>query len=65
MLGKISENAAEAYRRAEACARKAEAATDPKVRLDFLEMERRWLILARSYEFVDRLDQFANPKTPS
>ena len=26
---------------------------------DYLDMERRWLLLARSYEFTERLSNFA------
>jgi len=35
----------------------AEAATeaDPKLKDDFFTLERRWLFLARSYEFTERL----------
>jgi hypothetical protein len=31
---------------------------DPEAKADFLNMERRWLLLARSYEFGERLDDF-------
>ena len=41
------------------CARQADAQTDPNLKADFLDMERRWLALARSYDFTARLDDFA------
>jgi hypothetical protein len=34
---------------------KVEAAVNPQDREFFAEMERRWLFLASSYEFTDRL----------
>jgi hypothetical protein len=36
-------------------ARQAAAQTDPQLKEDFLDMERRWESLARSYEFTARL----------
>jgi len=40
----------------------AEAATeaDPKLKDDFFTLERRWLFLARSYEFTERLTDFSD-----
>jgi hypothetical protein len=45
---------------AEYCARQASVQTDPKLKDDFLAMERSWLALARSYEFTQRLEDFSN-----
>jgi hypothetical protein len=39
----------ECYRRAEEARRIAAAAVDASTKADFLEVERRWLSLARSY----------------
>jgi len=39
---------------------KADAATDPVVRADYLAMEERWLTLARSYEVSDRIRTFTS-----
>jgi hypothetical protein len=36
------------------CRDRAKRAIDPEAERDFLEMERRWLSLARSYEFAER-----------
>jgi PAS domain S-box-containing protein len=38
--------------------RNAEGTADPARKADFLEMERRWLALAQSYEFTSRLTDF-------
>ena len=41
---------------AEHCEDKAWLQSDPQLRQDFLEMQQRWLTLARSYEFLERLE---------
>lgn len=51
----LSEDIRECYQLAKECARRAKAEADPRVRQDFLDMERRWLFLARSYEFTRQL----------
>jgi hypothetical protein len=55
VLNNLSEQVRECLQHAEHCARQAAAQTDPKLKQDFLVMERRWLFLARSYEFSERL----------
>jgi hypothetical protein len=60
MLKSLSAEIRECYRHAEDCAHKAVAQTDPKLRADFLDLELRWLFLARSYEFTDRLSVFSD-----
>ena len=55
MLNNLTEKIRDCLEHAEGCARQAEAQTDPNQKQDFLDMERRWLSLARSYEFTDRL----------
>ena len=55
MLENISEHARECLSKAEECRRIAESTSDQRVRSDFLHMERRWLKLAESYQFADRL----------
>lgn len=59
MLNNLSEQIRECLRHAEDCARNAAAQTDPKLKEDFFDMERRWLFLARSYEFTDRVIDFS------
>jgi len=51
----LSEQIRECLQHAENCARKAATEADPKLKDDFLTLERRWLFLARSYEFTERL----------
>jgi hypothetical protein len=62
MLRKVSEEIRNCYRRAEECARKAAAQTEPTLKADFVAMERRWLRLARSYEFTERLTDFSDKR---
>jgi hypothetical protein len=64
MLNKLSEQTKDCYAHAEACARKAAAQTDPRLRQDFLEMEQRWLSLAKSYELSERLTDFSGSRRP-
>lgn len=59
MLESLSEQIRECYEHAEECARKAAAQTDPGLKQDFLDMERRWLALAGSFEFSRRLGDFS------
>ena len=60
MLNNLSGDIRECLQHAEDCARKAAAQTDPKVKQDFLDLEQRWLSLARSYEFTERIGDFSN-----
>ena len=61
MLQNLSEDIRECYRRAEDCKRLAEGALTETGKADYLDMERRWLSLARSYEFAERLSNFIAP----
>jgi hypothetical protein len=56
MLQKLTEEIAECYAQASHCRERAKQALDPSIKRDFLDMERRWLSLARSYEFAERLN---------
>lgn len=58
MLKNQSEQIRECLQHAEDCGRKAAVQTDPKLKEDFLDMKRRWLSLARSYELTERLGDF-------
>ncbi len=60
MLTNLSEEIRECLQHAEECARQAAAQNCPKLKQDFLDMERRWLSLARSYEFSERLNDFSS-----
>jgi hypothetical protein len=55
MLKAIKREIEECYELARGCAEKAKAEADPQRRQEFLDMERRWLFLAHSYEFTERL----------
>lgn len=59
MLNNQSEQIRKCLQHSEYCARKAAAQTDPKLKEDFLDMERRWLFLARSYDFTEGLGDFS------
>ena len=41
---------------AQQCAQVAQNQSDPQLRLSYLEMQSRWLSLASSYEFSERLE---------
>jgi hypothetical protein len=59
MLQNLGDQIRECLRHAEHCAQKARDAESPTLRNDFLDMERRWLSLARSYERVERIGDFS------
>ena len=55
MPNNLSEQIREWDEQAVQCARQADAQTDAKVKQQFLELKRLWLLLARSYDFTERL----------
>jgi hypothetical protein len=55
MPNNLSEQIREWDEQAVQCARQADAQTDPKVKQQFLELKRLWLLLARGYDFNERL----------
>ena len=55
MLLKLTTDIAECYRRAAECRERAESAPSESAKRAFLDLERRWLSLADSYEFAERL----------
>jgi hypothetical protein len=59
MLESLSEQIRECYEHAEECARKAVAQSDPALKQDILDMEKRWLALASSFELSQRLGDFS------
>jgi CheY-like chemotaxis protein len=63
MLHPLSENIRLCYERAAEARERAEETLDPKAKADFLTMEKRWLLLARSYQFGERLDDFTRENT--
>ena len=61
MLVQLSEQIGECYRHAEKATRRmANSATNPNTKADFLDVERRWLFLAHSYELSDRLQHLTD-----
>jgi hypothetical protein len=64
VLINLGEDIRECCRHAEDCARKGNAQPDPKLKQDFLDLEQRWLFLARSYEFTQRLTEFLDETKP-
>jgi hypothetical protein len=65
VLDNVSEQIRECLEAAENCARKASTLPDSSpFKQDFLNLEQRWLELARSIEFGESLDRFTknNPK---
>ncbi|HKD30939.1 MAG TPA: PAS domain-containing protein [Xanthobacteraceae bacterium] len=58
MLQNLSDKVRLCYARAAEAKERAEEAADPEAKADFLKMERRWLLLARSFALGERLDDF-------
>ena len=62
MPNSLSEATGEFYQQAERCARQADVQTDPKVKQQFLELKRLWLLLARAQSLTNssELDRTAD-----
>jgi PAS domain S-box-containing protein len=58
LLKHLSDQVRLCYERAAEAKERADEMFDPEAKIDFLKMERRWLLLAHSYEFGERLDDF-------
>jgi hypothetical protein len=54
MPQEMSADAAYCYERARDCAARAREACDELIKADFLDLEARWQLLARSYEFPEQ-----------
>jgi hypothetical protein len=61
MLQRLSKDMRECYHSAERCKCLAKTALTSAAQQDYLDMEQRWLSLARSYEFTERLSNFTQP----
>jgi hypothetical protein len=55
MLQKLSDDIRECYRHAAEARQKAEATSHLPTKAEYQDMERRWLSLARNYEFSEQL----------
>lgn len=58
LLHNLSDQIRLCYERAAEAKERADEMLDPEAKADFLKMEKRWLMLARSYELGERLDDF-------
>ncbi len=58
MLTNLSEKVRYCLQHAEECGRRAKIEPDPALARDLLEMERGWLVLARSFQFGESLEDF-------
>jgi hypothetical protein len=59
MLQNLSEQVRNCLQHPEDCAHQAKVQPDPNLQRDYLMIERRWLSLARSYQFSEQLDTFS------
>ena len=59
MLQNIESQIRNAYQHAHDCAGRAKIAAAPQERSDWLFVEARWLSLAHSLEFMQRLERFS------
>ena len=59
MLNNLSQQVRDCLRRAEESACRAKIEPNLAVARDYIEMERRWLSLARSYQFSEQLQTFS------
>jgi hypothetical protein len=58
MLQKLDSEIRECYQHAMDCSRSADESRDSSTKQEFLEMAKRWLSLAHSYEFTEQLLNF-------
>ena len=60
MLRKVSDQVAWCYQRASECRAKANDAFNEAARQEYMDMEHRWIMLARSYELSERVTDYTN-----
>jgi len=58
VLNDLSEQVRECLQHAEECARKAAQQHDRQLRQDYLDLQRKWLSLAQSFQTSERLVDF-------
>lgn len=58
MLQQLAENIRECLAHAAKARERADSEADPQWKADLLDLERRWLFLADSYQFVEQLERF-------
>jgi hypothetical protein len=59
MLANLSAEVRECLWHAEDCSERAKREPNPAIQRDYMEMERRWLKLARSYQSFERIQTFS------
>ncbi|MGB8631874.1 MAG: PAS domain-containing protein, partial [Xanthobacteraceae bacterium] len=62
MLQQLSEQVRECHRRAAEAKAQAEATADPALKRSYLDLEDRWLFLARSHMFTESLQDLADQR---
>jgi hypothetical protein len=62
MLNNLTQQIRDCLQHAEACAQRAKIECDQSIARDFLDIEQRWLSLARSYAFSESLEGFSKPQ---
>jgi len=60
MLQNLSPEVIYCLEHAEDCAKRANRELNPALKRDFLDMEKRWRKLARSYQFAEQLQSFSS-----
>jgi hypothetical protein len=60
MLESLDQQIRDAFQHAHVCAERAKTCVTPQERNDWLFVEARWLSLARSLEFTQRLERFSD-----
>jgi hypothetical protein len=65
VLDKLSDHIAYCHERARKCALQADTIDDPEARRAYLASERRWLMLAASYEIAGRSDDDSDEASPA
>jgi hypothetical protein len=65
MLQNLSKQIRTCLRNAEECANLAKIQGDPNLGRDFLDFERRWLRLARSYGYSEQPETFSKHGPPA
>jgi PAS domain S-box-containing protein len=63
MLSDLSQQIRECHERAAEARERAGATSDAALKGELLELERRWLVLARSHAFSESLDDFTHEKS--
>jgi hypothetical protein len=58
VLQQLGEHIANALECAAEAERRAQTTTDPELRADNVRMARTWRLLARSFQFIESLEQF-------